>query len=284
MEHPNVVEVTAENFDREVLETSHRVPVLVDFWAEWCGPCKMQLPILLQLAERYAGKFVLGKVNTDEQQALASHHGIRSIPTMKLFRHGQVVDEVMGVQSEASLRQLLDPYIERASDRDRARAAELAQQGDLAGAIAVLERAMAADPDNRAIPGELAELALRAGDAETAERILAAIPADRREDAPVARLAAWLTLARMAGPDSAPVLRERLATKGDLASRVQLAARLALDGDHEDALEEFLAVLHRDRAFDDEAGRRGMLAVFRLLDDRGPLVTDYRKRLFNALH
>jgi len=105
---PYIIIVTAQNFTTEVIEKSRQVPVLVDFWAAWCAPCKMILPVLTKLANEYQGKFILAKVNTDEEQQLASQYGIRSIPTLKLFRHGQVVEDIMGAQSESVLRDMID--------------------------------------------------------------------------------------------------------------------------------------------------------------------------------
>ncbi len=131
---PHILTVTLENYPQQVLETSHRVPVLLDFWAEWCGPCQMQMPLLLKLVEEYQGRFLLAKVDTDKQRELAQQHGIRSIPTIKMVRNGEVVEEIPGAQLEASLREILNRHVGRESDSGREAARQAYAAGDVDGA------------------------------------------------------------------------------------------------------------------------------------------------------
>nr|VFK53417.1 MAG: thioredoxin [Candidatus Kentron sp. TUN]VFK54401.1 MAG: thioredoxin [Candidatus Kentron sp. TUN]VFK55476.1 MAG: thioredoxin [Candidatus Kentron sp. TUN] len=130
-----VFDVNEENFSEIVLEGSHRVPVLVDFWAAWCAPCKMLTPILTKLAKEFNGSFIVAKVNTDEQQQLASQYHIQSLPTVKVFRNEVVVSEFLGVQPESTIREILDRHVERKSDKVRAQAVALHEQGSSIEAI-----------------------------------------------------------------------------------------------------------------------------------------------------
>lgn len=281
----NVIEVTAQDFDQQVVARSHELPVLVDFWAEWCGPCQMLLPILLKLAQEYGGKFLLAKVNTDREQELAMRFGIRSIPTMKLYRNGEVVEELMGVQSEARLRALLDRYIERESDRVRAEARRREAQGDLEGALDLLRMAAAEDPENPRVLQDYARLAIQAGALDEARSLLERLPADVRSEDEVQGLEALLELAETVqdAPEEA-ALRARLEEDPeDLAAREGLAARLALRGAWREALDQYLEILKRDRGFHDGIGHRGMLRIFTLLGD-DPLVAEYRRKLANWLY
>ena len=136
-----IYEVDTENYGRIVVEGSRSVPVLVDFWAEWCQPCKLLMPILARLAEAYQGKFILAKINTEEQQAIAAEFGIRSIPTVKLFRHGEPVDEFMGALPESEIRAFLDRHIPRESDQLVAQADQLIQAGKTEQAVKLIEQA-----------------------------------------------------------------------------------------------------------------------------------------------
>lgn len=283
---PYVYDVTQETYQQLVVENSRHVPVLVDFWADWCGPCKMQLPVLLKLADAYQGKFLVAKINTDEQRRLAELHSIRSIPTMKLFRDGQVVEEILGAQTESTLRTLLDKYVARESDSLREQAAQRAAAGDVEGALAILRDAAAKDPDNPRAQLDYLRTAMEAGLVDEAEQALTAMPRDIRESAEIRRYAALVEFARrIAGAPDRVALEQRIAQDaGDLEARDLLAARLALAGDAEGALEQYLEILSRDRRYGDDAGRKGLLAMFELLGNQGPLVNRYRSQMFTVLH
>lgn len=281
-----VYDVTQANYPQLVIENSRHVPVLVDFWADWCGPCKMQLPVLLKLAEAYQGKFLVAKIDTDHERALANLHNIRSIPTLKLFRDGEVVEEILGAQTESTLRALLDRYVARESDGMRDQAAQLAAAGDVDAALALLRTAVNNDPDNPRAQLDLLRTAMEAGLVAEAEQTLENMPRDIRDSAEVRRYAALLNFAkRIGGAPERAVLEQRVAQDAnDLEARDQLAARLALAGDAEGALEQYLEIMRRDRRYGDEAGRKGLLAMFELLGNSGPLVNRYRSQMFTLLH
>ena len=282
----NITDVTSETFQTLVIERSHSVPVLVDFWAEWCGPCQMLMPVLKKLVDEYDGKFVLAKVNTDEQRELAKTHGIRSLPTMHVYKQGELAEEILAAQSEATMRIILDRYIERESDRIRARARDAYRQGQHDEALALLEAAHSNEPDNHQLALDYAELCLREAQLEKTASLLAALPRDVRDETEAMRLRALLDFA-LAIKDAPPVaeLEATVAREPDnLEARYQLGAWYVLNDRFENALETFMQLLQHNRSFRDDAGRRGLLAVFDLLDNKGDLVTRYRRKLFTLLH
>ncbi len=281
-----IFEITEENFDRIVIDGSRSVPVLVDFWADWCQPCKMLMPTLARLAEAYAGKFILAKLNTEQQQALAAQFGIRSIPTVKLFKDGQMVDEFMGALPEAEIRAFLDRHIPRESDSLVAQANQLVQQGDTEQAVRIIEQARSDDPDNPRVLIASARLKATLGDIDGAEAELKALPMDEQDKPEVKALQARFLFDRVAldAPPAAELQGRLDEDPADSEARYQLAAHRVMDNDFEQALELLLQLLQQDRKFGDDAGRLGMLALFDILGNDNELVKRYRSRMFNALH
>lgn len=281
-----ITDVTNETFDDLVIKRSRSVPVLVDYWADWCGPCQMQMPVLKKLVEDYDGKFVLAKVNTDEQRELAKAHGIRSLPTMRVYKNGEMAEEILAAQSESTLRILLDRYIERESDTVRERATAAWQQGKHSEALSLLQDAHLAEPDNHQLTLAYAEFKMRQGQLEEAGELIASLPRDVRDEQQASRLNALLQFAMLTR--DAPGMAELESTvdnnPDDLEARYQLAAWYVLDNRMELALEAFMQLLQRDRDFRDDAGRKGLLAVFDLLENEGELVNSYRRKLFTLLH
>lgn len=283
---PYIFDVTEADFGAKVLENSYKAPVLVDFWATWCGPCKMLMPLLARLADEYQGKFLLAKVNTDEQRTLAMQFNIRSIPMVKLFKNGQVVDEMLGAQPESAIRALIEHHMVRESDSLRARAEAAYRAGDVTQTLALLEQAAQLDPDNHRVRLDLARVLLEQDALDQAENILNGLPREVRDEPEASALLGRLEFARIAAgaPDMAMLEKTVAAQPSNSEARYQLSARKVLQGDYEGALDQLLAILQRDRGFRDEAARKGMVAVFNLLGGKGELVTRYRNRMFNALH
>ena len=145
---PFIYEIDETNYEQIVIQGSHQVPVLVDFWASWCQPCQMLMPVLAKMADEFQGRFILAKINTEEQQALAGQFGIRSIPTVKLFLQGAEIDEFAGALPETEIRAFLDRHLPRESDGAVAAAEQLCAAGDVQGALDALAPAQATDPDN----------------------------------------------------------------------------------------------------------------------------------------
>ena len=180
-ETPHIVTVTEENFAFAVLEQSAEVPVLVDFWADWCAPCRMLSPILDKLAAELKGKLVVAKVNSDQQQQLAMQYGVRSLPTVKLFRDGRIVDEFMGALPEGQIRSFLDRHMPRESDALVARAQTLIEQGDVDAAGRLLDQAQADDPGNPRVSLALAAFKLSRGAFDEAAAAVEALPFEMQE-------------------------------------------------------------------------------------------------------
>ena len=281
-----IVEIDESNYESVVVEGSHALPVLVDFWADWCQPCKMLMPVLAKLAEEYQGKFILAKVDTEQQQALAARFGIRSIPTVKLFLNGEPVDEFMGALPEAQIRAFLERYIPRESDHLVTAADDLMLQGDLAGARELIDKAHDSDPDNPRVIIARARLQALSGDIGGAEQTLAKLPPEEQEKAATRALRAQFLFDRIALAAPQPeLLQQRLDRDPDDAeARYQLAAHRVRDNAFDEALELLLQLLQRHRNYGDDAPRKAMLALFDILGPDDPRVSRYRSRMFNALH
>lgn len=283
---PYVFDASAENFNRLVLENSHKGPVLVHFWTPKAGPCFMLMPRLVKLAGEYGGKFLLVMLNAEELPELARRFGVNSVPTVKFFWRGEVAHTIHGADPDSSFREVLDRFI--AGDANRAHALGVAswQAGKVGEARMLLANAAMAEPDNLAIPRDLAKLLWSEGEGEQALKLLDSLPPEARADAAIAPLYAHLSLAETAR--RAPPLAEIEARIGrdpdDLDARYQRAAvRLAAD-DFAGAMEDLLAIARADRGFRHDIGRTSLLALFDLLGSGHPLTRQYRQALSEALH
>ena len=282
---PFVYEIDSANYEQIVIQGSHQVPILVDFWARWCQPCQILMPVLARLVEEYQGRFILAKINTEEQQEIAAQFGIRSIPTVKLFRDGRPVDEFAGALPESEIRAFLDRHLPRASDDSLLQAEARLNSGDTEGALAMLAQARAEDPGNPRLLTAMAQIQAASGDPEAAEQSLDALPADEQDKPEVQTLRAQLFFSRIAaGSDSPAETAERLAgAPDDTAARYHLAAHQVMANQIDDAVENFLQIMQKDRKFGDDAGRKALLKLFDMLGP-DPAVNRYRARMFNLLH
>ena len=287
------VVATTDNFMQEVVEASARQPVLVDFWAPWCGPCKTLMPMLDRIADDYAGRFRLAKLNTDENQQLAGQFGIRSIPTAMLFKDGQVVDQFIGVQPEAEIRAMLDKHVgsdtsgvEAPAVRPLDQARELSARGQTSEALELIDAALTEAPEDTALLGERATILLlerdTSGARETLDRI-ATLDADFGLLRPLRAQLAF-TESAVAHPDAGALRRALEADPKDHVARNALAAHHALAGDFATALSEWLDLMRRDRSFGDDIARKSMTMVFDLLGENDELVSSYRRKMASLLH
>jgi len=277
-----IVNVSQSNFNDVVIECSKERPVLVDFWAPWCGPCRMVMPVLEKLAAEMAGQFVLAKVNIDDEQALAMQYGVRSVPTFKLFRNGQVVGELMGAQPEAAFRQLLEPHLSRPSDALREQAWAAFNAGQTQQAIGLLKEAAAQDPNNTRIHLDLVNMLLKTGHIDEAAELYHKLPQavrDSERGKPLGLILKFAKTAQSAGPRE-EVERKLAEDPNNVELKVALAAHKLLAQDYEGALQTFIDALTPDVNVMDGKIKALLLEVFDMLAGEHPeLVQKYRRRL-----
>jgi putative thioredoxin len=280
---PFVVDVTEKEFAAAVLDRSSKLPVVVDFWAPWCGPCRTLGPVLERLAKLHDGAFVLAKVNIDEAPQVAESFGIRSIPAVKAFRDGGVVAEFVGAQPEAVVQRFLESVLPSDADRLAAEAEEFASRGHENAAEERYLAALEKDARHgRALVG-LAELLAGRGDTAKALALLERVSGGSEITKRAERLAA-ATRTRAAGAADLDGLRAKAnADPGDLAAHLELGKGLSAAGRYEEALGELLAVVRRDPQFAEEAARKTMLDIFALLGPSDPLTQKFRGELARAL-
>lgn len=280
-----VVNVTTKDFVKIVLEGSSQRPVLVDFWANWCAPCRTLGPILDKIAEDWKGKLLVAKIDTDQEKSLAAQLGIRSLPTVRLFHNGRSVGEFMGAIPESEVQAFLQKHLPRASDSLLLQAESLLTQNRAAPALELIERARASDPDNARVTLIFAKTKLMLGDFAAAQTALDALPMQEHNSEEAKTLKARLIFERIVIQAQTPkILEERLVNQpNDSEARYQLAALQVVNGDYQVALDNLLILLRKDRNYGDDAARRGILLIFDLLGGSGELVNRYRVKLTNAL-
>lgn len=283
---PHVFDATAATFEAEVLQASLRVPVLVDFWATWCGPCRTLGPILEKLAAEYNGAFRLAKIDVDAEQQLAGAFQVRSIPTVMLVKDGQLVDGFPGALPEAQLRQFLQHHgIVPLPAGDEAAVVDVAP-GPVDPHVEVmrLRKAVEAAPDDATLRLDLALALLAAGNAHEAAALIEGLPANLATDERTLRARARLAFVQEAKDAPPPEVLEAAIARdpGDLRARYLLGVHHLVAGRAEAGLQQFIEMLQRDRTFDDGLPRRALIDAFRTLDD-AELVGRYRRRMSSLL-
>ena len=283
---PHVFDATAAAFEETVLRRSLQTPVLVDFWAEWCGPCKTLGPILEKLAADYNGAFLLAKVDVDREQELAAAFQIRSVPTVMLVKDGQLVDGFPGALPEGQLREFLQHHgIEPAEPADDADVPEVAPAPlDPHEEVMRLRKAVEAEPDAAELKLDLALALLQTGATGEAEALLDGLPANLATDDRAIKARARLEFAALL-KDAPP--RETLeaavaADPGDLQARHLLGVRKLVGGDAEGGLEQFIEMLQRDRHYRDGLAKKSLIDAFRVIEDED-LVGRYRRKMSSLL-
>ena len=281
----NAVDIDQNNAQQYLIDESFNRPVVVDFWADWCAPCKQLMPLLEKLADEYAGAFLLAKINADEQQGISQQLGVRSLPTVMVFKDGQPVDGFAGAQPETAVREMLQKHLPSPWDAKIAEATELLDQGDTSGALALLRSAW--EESNKLLEITLAYAgALVEGNRlDEAEEVLNEVRLVDR-DALHEQLMAQIELKREAGksPEIEALESELVSDESNHSVRVKLAVQLTTRAHYRDALEHLLVVLRADRDWNNGEAKRLYLDTIASIGKGDPLAAEYQRKLFSILY
>jgi putative thioredoxin len=281
----NVIDIDQENAQQYLIDESFNRPVVVDFWADWCAPCKQLMPLLEKLADEYAGAFLLAKINADEQQGISQQLGVRSLPTVMVFKDGQPVDGFAGAQPEAAVRELLQKHLPSPWDAKIAEATELLDQGNTADAVGLLRAAW--EESNKLLDVTLAFAGalVEASRLDEAEQVLDEVRLVDRE-AVHEQLMAQIELKREAGksPEIEALERELGLDESNHGIRVKLAVQLSAASHFRDALEHLLVVLRSDRDWNNGEAKRMYLDTIATIGKGDPLAAEYQRKLFSILY
>jgi putative thioredoxin len=280
---PVVIEISEQTFQQDVIERSRSVPVVVDFWAPWCGPCRTLGPILENLAQEFGGRFILAKLNVDENQRLAAQFRVQGIPAVKAFKDGRVAAEFVGAQPRPAVRQFIEKLVPNDLDQTVAEGYARLAAGAFDDAECTFREVLSLNPDHSGAMLGMAKTLLAMGKQKVGLQMLELIPTGTPEGAEAARLRTEITLLQEAGNADEATLRARVAeAPADLEARFQLAGLFASLQRYPDALEQYLEIVRRDHKFRDGAARQAMLSIFEMVGDQ-PVVRQYRSRLASAL-
>ena len=283
MDAPNVIEIDLQTFQADVVERSRQVPVVIVFWTDQVAPAAETKAALERLASQYQGKFALALSDIAKDQTLAQQLRVQAVPSIRVIKDGQLVDQMDGPQGERTLREMIDRLTLSPSEVLKDQLAAYLEAEDYDGALAVLQQAISAEPNNAGFKVEWADVLLLQGDVQGTRTVLPTIPEDTPErERPVNRLALVEEAAGM-GALSA-VLKEVEADEADLDARYRAAVLLAVERRYEQALEQAMAILMQDRKFREDAGRQTMVRIMAVMPKGSEVAKRYRRRMFNFLH
>ncbi len=279
------VNVTEQDFEQAVVERSHTVPVVIDFWAPWCGPCRAIGPVLEQLADEQQGKFILAKINVDENPGLAQAFAIRSIPAVKAVCNGALAGEFLGAQPEPAIRNFIEQLLPSEADALAQEAQRLEQAGKAQGAESLYRAALSKDANHPLSLLGLARLLMQRSEDADALTLLGRVPLTSPESTIAQQLTAQIKLKQSgASAGDEQQYRDRLAANpNDHDARFELAQVLAAIGRYEEALTELLEIVKKDRKFRDDGARKAILEIFDVVGPRSELAEHYRSELAKVL-
>ncbi|MGE0824005.1 MAG: thioredoxin [Candidatus Binatia bacterium] len=279
------IDVTEQDFEKDVVERSHTVPVVIDFWAPWCGPCRALGPVLEKLADEQAGKFVLAKINVDENPMLAQAFQVQSIPAVKAVRNGALAGEFLGAQPEPAVRNFIEQLLPSEADLRAQEGLRLEHAGKFQGAESIYRSVLSQNGGHSLALLGLARVLVQRGEESEALTLLERVPNTAPEYAEAQQLTAQLRLKQSgAKAGDEEKYRARLATDPlDHEARFELAQILAAVGRYREALEELLLIIKKDRSFRDDGARKAMLEIFEVVGARSELAEHYRSELAKVL-
>ncbi len=280
-----IVEITEQNAQQLLIDESFKRPVVVDFWAEWCAPCKTLMPLLEKLAHEFAGAFLLAKVNADEQQMLASQLGVRNLPTVMVLREGQPVDGFSGAQPESVIREMLEKYLPKPWDALLEQARVHIESANYSDALPLLRQAYSDSGERGDIGLELARVLIELKRLDNAESILQAIPL-AEQDQLYRELSAQLDLAREAAlsPEIETLQTMLNENPDDLDAMFKLAVQFSQENHHKEALELLYLLLQRDKEYNEGSAKKTMVEIITTLGKGDPLATEFQRKLFGLLY
>ncbi len=279
-----IIDVTDQTFATEVLERSKTVPVVVDFWADWCGPCRMLGPVLEKLAAEYKGAFILAKVDVDSNPNVAMQYRVQGIPAVKAFINGKMANEFTGALPEPQVRKFVQGLLPSTADLYARQGFEWEMSGQLAMAVENYKAALAEKADHYPAMFALGRTLMKQDQLDEALSILERIPAGVRERSAAEALLATAQFRQYAAGHSEPDLRAKiLANPADIPSRYALASLLATEERYIEALDQFLEVVRRNRQYNNDGARKAMLALFTVIGEDQSITRTYRQKLANVL-
>lgn len=283
---PTIFDATADNFQEKVMQASMTTPVLVDVWADWCGPCKQLTPVLEKLANDYKGAFMLAKVNADEQQELSNSLGVRSLPTVILVKNGQAVDGFNGALPEGEVRKVLDKHVAAPAENPHDKAHRLWEEGDLDGALTILTEMNQNDPNDLKVLIDLAQIKAELGDIETAEQVLNSLPPEEKMQPQARQLAARLKFMKQAGelPPVQELEKTLDANPKDSTALHQLALQHVLKDNNAEAMDLLIRLIQSDAGYKDGIAKTTLVELFDKLGNNNPDVRTYRRKLYTLMH